>query len=704
MEVYVSVDNQSYKSKPERSEIIETRRRAAGNWGTCDISELADKVGNQGYAMIPAHLENGMKTKNCKEMQLFALDFDEGCTFEEIKNQCHCMDIPISFAYHTFSSTKEKEKFRVVFVYEQVVTDPFIISIIINMLHKIFPDSDPSCKNLDRMFLGGKELIYLNTDARISLVQLLSPFNDSLNLNGNYKRDIRKFCSKNNIAMFNDRAVMGLTSQMSVFAINDENMDSTIIHRIGETTDSSFFIVENREGHQSNTCKIKQKRIQLKNRQSCQLLNDFFTGSNLHHNQKFAILTNLLHVNGGQKMFFDTLEMFGYEDIYKWKKDVNYMKGYMPQRCSNEFCPYYDCCENAGTIIDTIANDRRIICNNEEYYSLEEATVQLQNNLEEAYGRIGSGIHLIKAQTAIGKTTAYINLIISHPETKFLVALPTNILKEQVYEDLCFKLSKGAVFMTASVLGSLLIPSEIRKAVTDAHERGIHNKTRKIVSEYYEEIKDDPYKKAVSEECLKIIEGLDAVDNERIIVTTHANLLQMPESVLKNYTIIIDEDILQLQFFNRINQVSITALQIISENKIPYYSEIAERMLRTEKNQYEKIYTIPNIEPLEEKQLDELGVSSDDNINDLMYAESYVKMWDPQTQNIVVKYFCPHKLVPMKYIILSATLNEKIYKKYFENRMDIYTYPEKKAKYKGELKQYTYHSLGRGDLLKKGKR
>ena len=55
----------------------------------------------------------------------------------------------------------------------------------------------------------------------------------------------------------------------------------------------------------------------------------------------------------------------------------------------------------------------------------------------------------------------------------------------------------------------------------------------------------------------------------------------------------------------------------------------------------------------------------------------------------------------MKYIILSATLNENIYRKYFEGKMKIYSYPEKKAAYKGKLQQYTYHSLGRRDLSEK---
>ena len=51
---------------------------------------------------------------------------------------------------------------------------------------------------------------------------------------------------------------------------------------------------------------------------------------------------------------------------------------------------------------------------------------------------------------------------------------------------------------------------------------------------------------------------------------------------------------------------------------------------------------------------------------------------------------CPLKLPPMKYIILSATLNHDVYREYFRGKMEVYRYREKKAAYKGKLRQYTY--------------
>lgn len=701
MKAYLSLDTKSLKEKPVGKEIPVIKYRTANNWCSLEISELANYVGNQGYTMIPAHLENGIKAKNCTEMELFALDFDCGCSFYEIEARCKRMGLQILFAYHTFSSSIEREKFRIVFMYEQMVTDTYIMEIILAMLHKIFPECDQSCKNLDRMFFGGKELICLNTDARIALVQLLPLFNCAMDVNNNSKRNVLNFCNKHKIAMFNGRAMMESYNKISVFGLNDENLENANIHIIGKTKKTSFFIVEKSDVHQSITCKLKTKRIDLPECSCCELLNDFTKGELLHHDQRFAILTNLLHINGGQKYFFETLRKYGFGDQDKWSSDVKYMKGYLPQRCSKSFCPYYEKCQNAGTMIDTLAADRKIYYDEEIYYSLEEATECLKDNLETAYERNGNGIHLIKAQTAMGKTTAYINLILEHPEAKFIIALPTNELKKQVYGDLIITMPKGDVFMTSSIHGNMLIPDSIRNAVTDAHKQGFHNQTGKIIAEYYEEIKDDSSKIAVIEECKKILDGVRAVENERVIVTTHAYLMNISADVIKQYTVIIDEDILQLQFFNCVNEVSASALQSIVENRIPYYSDTAKEMLGAEKNRYEKIIPKLYVESLTEEQLCDLQCSCDDNVNDIIHAETYVMMEDKYTGDILVKYFCPPKLQSQKYIVLSATLNERLYGLYFKNSMQVYYYETKKACYMGELIQFTYHSLGRRDLAGK---
>lgn len=704
MNIYVSIDERGYTEKPER-EIVSIKKRAVENWCCMEVRDLADLVGNKGHAMVPGHLVSGMKSSNCTEMQLFALDFDHGVSYRDIKKKCDQMMLPISFAYHTFSSSVTEERFRIVFAYECVLRDLYVINVIKSILRKIFPESDQSCHNLDRIFLGGKDLIYVDENAHIALMQLLTPLLENLDTGGNLKRNIHQFCKKNRIAMLNDRPAVGYGNDIETYLKIDEFKDPAIykIHNVGESTNSSNFIFESKNVLQKSiTRRIKKCKISLEDTNSCRLLKDFLEGEILSHNTRFAILTNLIQIDGGRKTFLDTIqEYYGAESHEKWERDCRYIKGYFPHRCSCEFCPYVENCDNRGTIVETLKSDRKVYKEEEELHTLAAAEEQLKTNLRDAYEYGGDGIHLLKAQTALGKTEAYIDLIKEHPECKFLVAVPTNKLKEEIHSRLKnARISEKEIYITPSASDNPLIPKEIQERIKEAHERGLHHKGKEYIREYYEEIKEDPNKKAAAKVCKQLLDGLKGMGEERIIVTTHAFFLQIPEEFLDKYTVIIDEDILQLQILNKISSVSAVCLEELARSGYPAYSDIAKQMSDTEENVYKKISAMPYAEPLNEEQLEELGAAGDDNINDIRLAGSFVKLMDEEG-NVTVKYFCPSNLPRAKMIVLSATINENIYCRYFEGKQKIYTYPVINAGYMGKLVQYTYHSLGRRSLSNK---
>lgn len=704
MNIYVSIDERGYTEKPER-EIVSIKKRAVENWCCMEVRDLADLVGNKGFSMVPGHLMGGMKSSNCTEMQLFALDFDHGVSYPDIKKKCDQMMLPISFAYHTFSSSVSKERFRIVFAYECVLRDLYVINVIKSILRKIFPESDQSCHNLDRIFLGGKDLIYVDENAYIALVQLLSPLMENLDIGDNLKRNIHQFCKKNRIAMLNNRPAVGYGNDIETYLKIDVFKDPAIykIHNVGESTKSSNFIFESKNVlHQSITRRIKRHKIPVEGTDSCRLLKDFLGGEILSHNARFAILTNLIQINGGRKRFLDIIKQYYDTESYeKWEKACKYVNGYFPQRCSCEFCPYVENCDNRGTIVETLKSDRKVYKEEEELHTLAAAEEQLKTNLRDAYEYGGYGIHLLKAQTALGKTEAYIDLIKEHPGCKFLVAVPTNKLKEEIYGRLGDAgIPKEEICITPSASDNPLIPKEIRERIKKAHERGLHNKGKEYIREYYEEIKEDPNKKAVAKECKRLLDGIKGVEEERIIVTTHAFFLQIPEEFLDKYTVIIDEDILQLQILNKISSVSAACLEELAGSGYLAYSDIARQMSDAEENVYKKISAMPYAAPLNEEQLEELGAAGDDNINDIRLAGSFVKLRDEEG-NLTVKYFCPSDLPRTKMIVLSATINENIYCRYFEGKQKIYTYPVINAGYIGKLVQYTYHSLGRKSLSDK---
>jgi len=361
-------------TKPQKGAGI-IKKRAAANWVNVNIAEFADLVGNKGYAFVPGHLIGGTCSSNCKGIQLFVLDFDSGISFEEIARRCSSYDIPISFAYHTFSSSDECEKFRVVFTHNTLIEDVYAAKIILLMLHRVFPECDSSCKDLSHLFYGGKELIYINESAYIACVPLFTAFCDALDQGGNYARNIKRFCINQHIFMLNERPVMGDYDARSVFGDLDDFASPNIIHIIAEDAISSFFIVEDtsmirgkqerEQRHPSHICGPTMQKVSSlpgisgTKQSSCQLLNDFISGKELDHGKTFAILTNLKNIKGGESLFFNILSKYrSAEDVDRWKRNVKYLKDYHPQICSDSFCPYYNLCDNCGNIVNTLTSEK----------------------------------------------------------------------------------------------------------------------------------------------------------------------------------------------------------------------------------------------------------------------------------------------------------------------------------------------------------
>ena len=709
MEVYLSIDEVGLEKKPQAGyEIVGVRKRTAKGWRQLEVSEAARLIGEKGYTVIPGKMAGGLKAENCKAMQVFMLDFDDGISYREIEHKCEVIGIPIAFAYHTFSSTEEKERFRVAFVHESLIDDPFIIKTALLMLKSIFLECDTQCSNPDRMFYGGKDLICLNEDATFALVQLLLPFFESLDSNKNFTRNIKRFASENRIAMYNKSLAMGDHSFYQDILENDGKRDPATIHIIGETPFPSFCVIESvaksEKLHQGKSRRQEQKNLDVDNLTGCRLLDDFLSGEETSHDQRFVILTNLMRIKGGTKLFYEAMqEFYDQESIEKWQGYRHYMKEYRPKRCSEEFCPYYSACEQEGTIVETLARDRKVYCKGDtEYYPLEEASACMKQNIRQAYSMRGEGIHLIQAQTGLGKSAACIELIKEERDAKFIIAVPTIRLRDEIYWRLVREgVPADEMFLTKNINGNPLIPVDVQKAYVEAHERGEHDLPKKIIQEYYEKIRDSADMRAAAEECRLYLEGMRALQGERIIVTTHAYFINMPRMDLREYTVIIDEDILQLYFLKQMPAVSIDSLQAVKRSAVQPYVGIAEKMLDAEEDVYTRISGSCMAVPLSREELEQMGCTDASNVNDIAHAKVFVKTAGGSEGKPYVQYFCPGQLPKAKYIILSATLNEKIYKEYFGKRMAVYSYPYLKAQYSGKMIQYTYHSLGRTDLRKK---
>lgn len=68
-----------------------------------------------------------------------------------------------------------------------------------------------------------------------------------------------------------------------------------------------------------------------------------------------------------------------------------------------------------------------------------------------------------------------------------------------------------------------MVPGYVAKEISDYHAGGIHNRGKKILKNYLKEVPETHI--AEREEIERIIRGIDGMEEERVVVTTHAYLL-----------------------------------------------------------------------------------------------------------------------------------------------------------------------------------
>ena len=171
----------------------------------------------------------------------------------------------------------------------------------------------------------------------------------------------------------------------------------------------------------------------------------FRSSRKLPHHELFGIATNLIPVETGTKYFMKTI--FEYPNLYpddvkngKWEADLSYMEqnDYYPQAC-DKYCPYHKECIHCKNILSTVHPKRgsmeRVSGCHEEFCSLKEMQDDIYNAVNRAFYASGRQFYIIKAQVGGGKSHSYIKLMKENSDTRFIIAVPTNLLKEEIYEN-----------------------------------------------------------------------------------------------------------------------------------------------------------------------------------------------------------------------------------------------------------------------------
>ena len=182
--ISLQLDNISYTAKPKGAEIagIKTRLCSCAP-RTFSLQQFAESI-IKGQSFTPAVLVGGAKAENWKSQQLFCLDIDnedktvtgkhdkqrssEPLTVEAVLARCASWGFAPALIYETFSSSPDWQKFRIVFISETVISDRQTAEKIQLGIMELFPECDKACKNADRLFFGGKNVLHIDETAKLN--------------------------------------------------------------------------------------------------------------------------------------------------------------------------------------------------------------------------------------------------------------------------------------------------------------------------------------------------------------------------------------------------------------------------------------------------------------------------------------------------------------------------------------------------------
>ena len=179
MKIKLMLDTVRFKTKPTGYETGGIQNRIQPT--EIDIGELAIGLSN-GMTCKPALLKDGTKAIHWFQQQIYMLDFDHDTTIEKELQVCNTLNITPVFLYtsfrHNIAELNYEDRFRMVFVTDEVITDGVKRDKLQATLMGVFGNVDPVCFNRDRTFYGGKGItpLYPNYDARINADDFINKY------------------------------------------------------------------------------------------------------------------------------------------------------------------------------------------------------------------------------------------------------------------------------------------------------------------------------------------------------------------------------------------------------------------------------------------------------------------------------------------------------------------------------------------------
>lgn len=712
------------------------------------IQLFVDAVGAKGHSFCPSTFTDVHPRKDTfKQTKLFALFFDNlsrpnkkrnnHFSFNDIAQRARQYNLPIFFAYDVFSNfswESSHQMFCIVFLYEVPIFSLQEAETVQKALLTIFPEADREHGSVIDLYFGGNKVLYydetmptINPDVVFMnmCLYLKDRYGDT-----NYKRKIVSFAEDTGILL--DGRNLPTVSLAEVLIDNDnlkieksfdeesyrdshqkDNKKSPkpIIYRIGDYGEKlsrlNYLInfrqdVSQEESNQSTL--LTKPNVHQPYRSdviksisfNCKLYHEFESNSTdrkLSFQELLGLATNLARVESGRKVFISILgsKSFSEDDglsVNNWDYYFYYLKQRNPYPCSS-FCSYHKNCTHGQNILSTCSirphQIERVSDSEESLVSLDEAGEYFKRAFNKAVKSSENVWHIIKSQTALGKTQTLLQLLKEHPDMRVLIVVPTNKLKREVAE-------------RAEEMGIHLYVSP------SLHEIG-----DKLSDEVWEDIVDllnagkSPIPriiKAIAKEEKRDAELLKKYLSERDIfysstscaITTHRRLTSIDLS--KYDLVIIDEDYIFSTILMDRTSIPLSDLKRL-KNKLPARDSLRAKIKKIQKKveNYE-LFTVNKIDYNESY----ANVNTDINIRALCEGTHFCHLESSNHgQGSIVFTKQPHLPDGIKFIMLSATANEDICK-YCFGEEKVRFYDCKAARLTGPLNQYYTRPMSRAYL------
>lgn len=727
--IQLSLDKFSFTSKPSGRHIQEINNRLANGRIAVSVSELQNvikKIGEQGFSFSPATFRDGKRSKETfEQQQLFVLDIDNEHPQEKLLTPKEALlradenHLPILMIYETFSSTVEHPRFRILFLNDAPVTDKRLAEDMNQMLGRIFPEADRSCvSDYSKIYFGGKEILYESnsycTDT-INIELLWRQFNLYL------RKTDPKHCKAILERFLKGDELHITTTTDSEFTPNatdlknGDNLHSSIIYsNIGEGRKSPFYNVTYTQGISKNSLPPDRKNIPSSGANyhklykstllekippRCRLFGEFVSGSReLTHEELSGIGMALVNVEGGRNFFLKTCVKYphlhskpNYRD--EWAGQLSYFSkhNYSPQNCDG-FCVYCDECNHGKNMLSVPGQRKgtieKLSDDDFELCDLATAEERLQEVIHEACSFSSpEGVVVISAQCGLGKSEDILNEALSK---KILMALPTNILKEDLYDR---AVAKDVDLVMTPSLDAIYdeLPEDVAHYIQKLRKNGMSH-------EVHPYIKDLLKNNDISVLKQYMTERERAIDYDGSLLTTHRNF-SVKEYDEKYDAYIVDEDIMLDTYISSHQEVSKKKLKralhhapIDSDQRVKL-----KELLRLLKESREGFVKLDSLEWENNESKDTPKFYGFDLKAFFKAERFYIR---PENKKLGVKeavlFVDPPSFPRKNFTVLSATANETIYRAVFGNNVEFKMLP--RAKYRGQLIQYYGLSMSRSCL------